>query len=138
MRRQPGRSRISALVLLHPSYLITETDGPRRTRMGLAALMRGGVVTSTGRPASAFAVAEGSVCWPDWTRWPRLPPPVWVGARLRERSMGRPRGDLRSAGWPLAGVADDDLQWGDERGTAHHRGGEHAACLGDGPSGSRP
>lgn len=98
-------------VLLHPSYLITETDGPALNRMGLAAAMRGGVVTSTGQPASAFAVAEGFGVLAGLDALAQTAAPGLWG-RLRDRSMGRPRGDLQIGQLAVAGVADDDLQWG--------------------------
>ena len=42
-----------------PSFLITENDQVPVGRDGAAQAIRGGLVTSTARPASAFAVAEG-------------------------------------------------------------------------------
>lgn len=107
-------------VLLRPSYLITETDGPAPTSVGLAPAMRGGMVTATAQPSSAFAIAEGfGVLAGVDALVQTAAPGLW--GRLRDRYLSRPRGDLQVGRLDVAGVPAEGLQWGmsvDQRTTA--------------------
>jgi hypothetical protein len=61
IRHETHSGHVSAQcpVLLEPAYAITEADEVRAGRLGAATAVRSGLVTSTARPATAFAVAEG-------------------------------------------------------------------------------
>jgi hypothetical protein len=96
-------------VLLNPSYAIA--DQPVGSATGLPAAMRGGMVTSTAQPASAFAVAEGfGVLAGVDALVQTAAPGLW--GRLRDRFTGRVRGELLIGRLDVAGVAGADLQWG--------------------------
>lgn len=97
-------------VLLKPSFLITENDQVPVGRDGAAQAIRGGLVTSTARPASAFAVAEGLGVLAGLDALVQTAVPRTWG-RWRDRLQPSRRGELHIGQRQIAGV-DDDLQWG--------------------------
>ncbi len=121
-------------VLLKPAFVITEDD-TRQHGHGAAAAMRGGMVTSTARPASAFAVAEGLGVLAGLDALAQTAAPGLWG-RGRDRLQPRTRGELGIGRLQLAGRTDD-VQYGMHVAAAHRRCSGHAAGIGPG-RGLRP
>ena len=96
-------------VLLKPAFVITEDDRARGGH-GTGAAMRGGMVTSTARPASAFAVAEGLGVLAGLDALAQTAAPGMWGLG-RDRLQPRTRGQLNIGRLQVAGV-DEDIQWG--------------------------
>jgi uncharacterized protein len=98
-------------VLLKPSFLITENDAAGPGTEGITTAMRGGLVTSTARPASAFAVAEGfGVLAGADALAQTAAPGLW--GRWRDRFQPAGRGELHIGRMDMAGAPDHGIQWG--------------------------
>ena len=79
-------------VLLRPSHVVEEQDGP--AALGVPAAMRGSLVSATARPGTAFAVAEGPGVLAGIDALVQTAAPGLWG-RLRDAVSTRPRGDLQ-------------------------------------------
>ena len=79
-------------VLLRPSHVVEEQDGP--AALGVPAAMRGSLVTATARPGTAFAVAEGLGIVAGLDALVQTAAPGLWG-RLRDAVIERPRGQVQ-------------------------------------------
>ena len=106
-----GAATYQCPVLLKPAFLITENDAAEPGSHGTAAAMRGGLVTSTARPASAFAVAEGFGVLAGVDALAQTAAPGLWG-RWRDRFQPAARGELHIGRLDLARAPDDGIAWG--------------------------
>ena len=99
-----GSSSDQCPVLLKPAFTITEDDSLSNS-YGTPTAIRGGLVSSTARPASAFAVAEGLGVLAGLDALAQTAAPgVW--GRWRDRLQPTHRGDLHVGHLDVAGSHD--------------------------------